>query len=325
MNRIIRAAELGHANNFQMMGMFMPDTRVEGLETALVYGRADNSTTPIVMASVDASSAVYKGSFELEKAFAHEFNDFHFSLLLGDWAQVFMTIIGLLVIVFALTGMYMWWPKRNVLRKATKMQTKGKLIGLLHNWHGLAGIWLSLIVLYFVITGAALSQPDWFDALLSRMDDPPAWEEKFKQDCGETVSLAQAEKMALAAFPNRKISSFFNVVGETQKYVFTLKGEHDIDRRMGDATAHVHARCEGQMFTSSLASEALPVKIGNQLLSLHGGHIFGPFSELFNIFAGVALAVLSSSGIFLFVKMTLPVSRRRGRLYNEPKNVRDRL
>ena len=308
---VIRAAEAGHGNNFTPFGMFMPDTRVENLETALVYGSADNAETGIIMVSVDATTAEYKGSFELHHAFAHEFNDFHFSLLMGDGAQLFMAVIGLLVIAFAITGIYMWWPKRNLFKKATRIQTKGKLSALFYNWHGLSGVWLSLFMLYFALTGTALSQSDWFSSVLSQMEDPIEWENKFKQDCGDTVTIDQAAKMALSAFPDRKISSLSLVNGEMQKYVFTLKGDSDFDKRMGDAMAQVHAKCEGQMYTSSLDQEPASVKVGNQMLSLHGGHIFGPFNEVVNILTGLALALLSVSGIYVFLTTTLPISRKR--------------
>ena len=322
LSKILNAAEAGHGNNFSAFGMFMPDTRVENLETALVYGAADNAETGIMMVSVDAATAQYKGSFELHHAFAHEFNDFHFSLLMGDGMKVFMAIIGLLLIAFAMSGIYMWWPKRNAWRKATKLQTKGKLLSLFYNWHGLAGIWLSLFIIYFSLTGTALSQSDWFSSVLATMEDPIEWEEKFKQDCGEVIELDDAASMALGAFPDKQISSVSFVKGEMQKYVFTLKGENDIDRRMGDAMAQVHSSCSDLMYTTSLSKEPLSVKIGNQMLSLHGGHIFRSFSVVFNLVAGMTLVLLSVSGIVVFFKSTLPASNRR-RLKNNAKKVID--
>ena len=89
------------------------------------------------------------------------------------------------------------------------------------------------------------------------------------------------------------------------------KGANDWDKRMGDAMAQVHAKCKDQIYTSTLSQEPVSVKLGNQMLSLHGGHIFGPFAEVINVITGLALSLLSISGIYVFLKTTLPVSRKR--------------
>ncbi|MEM6409987.1 MAG: PepSY-associated TM helix domain-containing protein, partial [Pseudomonadota bacterium] len=80
---VVETAERDHAPGFETMGMFMPDTRVEGLQTALAYG-TEPGNDEIVMVSVNPVTGAYKGDFVLEHAFAHELNDFHFSLLMGE-------------------------------------------------------------------------------------------------------------------------------------------------------------------------------------------------------------------------------------------------
>ncbi|MEM8827107.1 MAG: PepSY domain-containing protein, partial [Pseudomonadota bacterium] len=126
---IVRAAEAGHPE-LETAGLFMPDTRIEGLETALVHGPSSAAETGYMMVSVDAGTATYKGHFELHHLFAHEFNDFHFSLLMGDAAQTVIAIVGMLLIVFVLTGLYMWWPrgKGASALKLFKVQTNGRLV-----------------------------------------------------------------------------------------------------------------------------------------------------------------------------------------------------
>lgn len=318
---IIQAAEDGHPGEFQTLGMFMPDTRVEGLETALVYGFVPEVQGDVMMASVDAGTATYQGSFQLGKAFAHEFNDFHFSLLMGGWAQTFLAVIGVLIIVFALTGIYLWWPSQGrVLDKATRLQRRGRLSSLFFNWHGLSGIWLALFAMFFALTGTALSKSDWFGPLLGQVDDPAEWEARFQTDCGDNVTPSEAGRAALAAFPGRSISSLIIVNDEQQKYILQLKGPGDIDGRFGDATAHVHATCAGQIWTTTLGDEDVPTKLGGQMLSLHGGHVFGPFAEFFTVLTGLALAFLSGTGIYLFFTRTLPLQRSR-RLNGLPRRA----
>ncbi|MEM8773287.1 MAG: PepSY-associated TM helix domain-containing protein [Pseudomonadota bacterium] len=311
---IIEAAERDHPLGLETLGLFMPDTRVEGLETALVYGFEPGSEE-IIMVSVDPVTAAYKGDFILHHAFAHELNDFHFSLLMGPWAQIFIAIIGVLMIAFTLTGLYMWWPRGGVRKrdKLLKVQTKGKLVPKMFNWHGLSGVWLGALTLLFAVTGVGLSQPDWLGPAISNVDEPAAWDARFKEDCGDTVTLRQAADQAQAAFPGRAITMVNIASGEENKYLFNLRGPGDWNVRFGDAYAEVHAQCAGEMWTTTLGDQDTPTIFGELMLSLHGGHIFGVFKEVSVVLTGLALMLLSGTGVYVFFKRTLPASRSRRR------------
>ncbi|MEM9617958.1 MAG: PepSY-associated TM helix domain-containing protein [Pseudomonadota bacterium] len=311
---IVETAERDHPPGFRAFGMFMPDTRVEGLKTALAYG-FEPGKQEMVMVSVDPVTAEYKGDFVLHHAFAHELNDFHFSLLMGEWAQIFIAIIGILMIAFLLTGLYMWWPRGGTRKrdKLLKVQTKGKLTPKMFNWHGLVGVWLGALTLLFTITGVGLSEPDWLGPLRSQIDEPVEWDARFKQDCGDTVTLRQAADQARAAFPDRAISSTFLARGEENKYVFNLRGPRDWNVRFGDARAEVHMQCAGEMWTTTLGKQNAPTIFGELMLSLHGGHIFGVFKEISVVLTGLALMLLSGTGVYVFFKRTLPASRSRRR------------
>lgn len=311
---LIEVAERAHIPGFEAMGMFMPDTRVEGLETALVYG-TEPGNDEIVMISVDPTTAEYKGDFILHHAFAHELTDFHFSLLLGEWGATFMAIIGILMALFALTGIYMWWPRGSTRMrdKLLKVQTKGRLVPKLFNWHGLAGIWLGALTLLFTVSGIGIIKPDWLGPALSQIDEPASWDARFKHDCGDAVTLRQAADQALAVFPDRSISGVNIVRGEEEKYIFSLRKPGDWNVRFGDAHAEVHARCADEIWATTLTEQNAPAIFGALLLTLHGGHIFGWFAEISVIAAGLALMLLSGSGVYVFFKRTLPGSRARKR------------
>ncbi|MEM9743908.1 MAG: PepSY-associated TM helix domain-containing protein [Pseudomonadota bacterium] len=307
---IIRAGAEGHPAGLQTLGVFMPDTRVEGLETALVYGSAPDAEHGVMMTSVDPVSATYKGSFELHDAFAHEFNDFHFSLLMGEWAQIFIAVIGVLMIGFALTGLYLWWPRggTSARKKIVRLQTDGKLVPRMFNWHGLAGAWLGGLILLFAITGIGLSEPEWLGPLVSQIDEPAEWDARFKQDCGDTITPQQAADQALSAYPGRHISMLTITTGKEAKYQISLRAPGDWNVRFGDVVAEVHARCAGEMWTTSLNEHGAPEIFGTLMLSLHGGHIFGIFQETLTVLTGLALILLSGTGVYVFFKRTLPAS-----------------
>lgn len=310
--KVVETAERDHAPGFETMGMFMPDTRVEGLQTALAYG-TEPGNDEIVMVSVNPVTGAYKGDFVLEHAFAHELNDFHFSLLMGEWGTTFMAIIGVLMVAFTVTGLYMWWPRggTRIRDKLSRVQTKGRLVPLMFNWHGLAGVWLGALTLLFTITGIGLSKPDWLGPAASRIDEPAVWDARFKQDCGDEVTFRQAADQALAAFPGHHITMVHFVQGDEARYQINLREAGDWNVRFGDAYAEVHARCLNETWITTLGDQGASTIFGSLLLSLHGGHIFGAFAEVSVILTGLALMLLSGSGVYVFFKRTLPASRSR--------------
>ncbi|MEM7665513.1 MAG: PepSY-associated TM helix domain-containing protein [Pseudomonadota bacterium] len=311
---IVQAAQEQHPAGLEPMVLFMPDTRVEGMETAMVFGsETAEGGLQGIMTTVDPTTATYKGSFDLHDAFAHEFNDFHFSLLMGDWAATFIAVIGVLMILFTLTGLYLWWPRGSARKrdKILKVQTKGKLVPKMFNWHGLAGIWLGALTLLFAITGVGLSEPDWLGPAIAQVDEPPAWDARFKENCGDTVTFRQAADQAMAAFPGREIASANWARGEENKYVFTLRQAGDWNVRFGDAHAEVHAQCVNEMWTTTLGEQNAPAIFGDLMLSLHGGHIFGVFAEVSVVLTGLALMILSATGVLVFFKRTLPAQAAR--------------
>ncbi|MEO0499525.1 MAG: PepSY-associated TM helix domain-containing protein [Pseudomonadota bacterium] len=308
---IIAAAEAGHPQ-LQTAGLFMPDTRIEGLETALVHGPSAAAETGYMMVSVDAGTATYKGAFELHHLFAHEFNDFHFSLLMGDVLQTIIAIVGVLLIVFVLTGLYLWWPRRGSAgRKLIDFRRRGRLLPVLFNWHGLAGIWIGILVLLYAVTGIGLSKPDWLGPATAQVDEPAAWDARFRTDCGDSVTASQAAAQALAAFPGHEITSFDIVRGDENKYMVSLRDAGDWNVRFGDAHAEVHAQCAGEMWTTTLAQQNAPAIFGTLMLSLHGGHIFGALQEVATVLTGLGLMLLSGSGVYIFFKRTLPAQASR--------------
>lgn len=312
-SEIIAAAEAGHPG-YQVRGVMMPDTRMENIETVLTWGMATdaNGDPGVFLASLDPATAEYKGSFDLHDMFAHEFNDFHFTLLAGDVGKFVMSILAILLCLFALSGIYLWWPRKGgALAKALTVERKGRWHSLWFNWHGLAGIWLGLIVFFYSITGLALSEREWFGPLLSNIEDPIEWETRFREeDCGDTVTIDQAVAMAQAAFPTRQLSQFNIVTGDQFKYVIGMRGPSDMDARFGDAQAQVHMKCDNAMWTTTLSESDLPTAIGSQMLSLHGAHFMpGHWPAIITALTGIALTLLGISGIYLFAKRTIPSTK----------------
>jgi len=78
----------------------------------------------------------------------------HSDLLLGVTGDRLLEIAAGLTIVLIVTGVYLWWPRTNALAALLPdLRQKGR--ALWRSLHASVGIWLSVILLLFLLTGMA--------------------------------------------------------------------------------------------------------------------------------------------------------------------------
>ncbi|XPF93225.1 PepSY-associated TM helix domain-containing protein [Colwellia sp. RE-S-Sl-9] len=310
---LIASAVKGYEDNFQTVGVLMPHSRVEEVETAMVFVMPTGSQASegIRMLSVDPWNAQYKGDFPLSGAFAHELIDFHHSLLLGNPGIIFVCVLSILLIFFALTGLYLWWPKHNnIWRKATTLNFHDGIKKTCFSLHAWFGVWSSLLVIYFCLTGLALAKPDWFSPLLSPPSYAPPTSAGFAKQCGNNITPSDAEAAGNKYFPNKKLATFFMPNTENGPYMLTYKSNDDENKRDGDGRIYVHASCSDLVHIERAELSKASVRITGMLLSLHGGYTFGkPIGNMLVLLTGLSLIILVVTGMVKFFTRTK--SRRR--------------
>lgn len=305
LDRIIAAARAGHGAPFQMIGVLMPDSRVAGLEVAMPFGVPEGGggfedTTMLV---VDPWRASYQGQFLLDDAFGHQVIHFHHELFAGDAGATIVSVLGLLLVAFALTGLWLWWPRDGqVWRKARRLELRGGPRRALFALHGWTGIWLALLIVFFGITGTATAKPGWFGLPALAEAPPPA----LMQPCGSAVTPGQAARAAQALHPRARLASVGLPAEPGAPYRFGFKRGGDLDRIDGDLVVLASASCPGRLHTIDAASRPVAEQAAKMMLSLHGGYSFGGLlGDLLVILTGLMLVLSSVSGVYAFVTRTL--------------------
>lgn len=310
---LIASATKGYEDNFQTVGVLMPNSRVEGIETAMVFVMPTGSQASegIRMLSIDPWSAQFKGDFPLSGAFAHELIDFHHSLLLGDPGIIFVCILAILLIFFVITGLYIWLPKYNKnWRKSTPLNFRRgikKACFSLHTWFG---VWGALFIIYFCLTGLALAKPGWFSPLLSPPNYAPPISAGFEKICNDRITPDDAETVGNKQFPSKTLATFFMPNVENGPYMLTYRSSDDNNKRDGDGRIFIHASCKGLMHIERAELSKTSVQVTDMLLSLHGGYSFGKaLGPILVVFTGLSLIILVVTGVVKFFTRT--ISRRR--------------
>ncbi len=283
----------------------MERTRFE-VEAALVFGAAteDGGTTRSVGVALDPYRNTYLGTFNSDESWVRFIISFHDSLLLGDNGKITVALLGVLLIVFAATGIYQWWPRQGKpWRKATTFKLSGSRYGNLFQLHGLIGLWSIPFVVIWAFTGAYLLKPDWFGNMLPRLpsEPPPAVVSEFTAACqGGSVSPGEAAARGQAAFPDARFTSLIMPSNERPYYGLTLERRGDYDKLRGDIRVWVSSVCIDRIHTHELDSSAIRASLGAMVSSIHFGHTFGWLGTPVIVMTGLMICVGSVVGFLVW-------------------------
>ncbi|WP_099181549.1 PepSY-associated TM helix domain-containing protein [Gluconobacter frateurii] len=171
----VRAA-LSAVPDSHFLAYELPETRSSAVRVIV-----DHQDTAIRVFVNPTSCRVLKQVPE-EERFERIIFKLHGQLLLGNTGSIIMEMVASWTIVLIATGLYLWWPRRAQSLGGVfypRITRKGRL-----RWrdlHAVTGIWISLFLLLFLVSGLPWSFV-WGHALsrvetqISRMTTIPDWE-----------------------------------------------------------------------------------------------------------------------------------------------------
>ncbi|WP_299778565.1 PepSY domain-containing protein [uncultured Roseobacter sp.] len=104
------------------------------------------------MVAVDPYTATVIDTFPRRSGWYDFADNLHGNLMLGVTGDRMLETAASLAMVLIATGLYMWWPRGTGWRTAL-LPTLARGRGLWKSLHGVVGIWISLILVFFLISG----------------------------------------------------------------------------------------------------------------------------------------------------------------------------
>ncbi|MEL0629817.1 PepSY domain-containing protein [Psychromonas aquatilis] len=253
----------------------------------------------------------------------------HGTFMIGDTGDKLIEIAISFTVLLVITGAYLWWPRGSTTLKESLKISCNKGRAFWKDLHSVIGIWVSIILLFFCISGLAWASV-WGGSMLQ------AWSTFPMQQSATSVSsklthndlnvkgLKQIpwglEQAALPESANTntpdvigldKIVSQSKALGFTQFQVFFPKGEtgvytasassmsKDIENATDDRTVHFD-QYTGEVIVDigyqdySLAAKAMAVGI-----SLHMGQ-WGVLNYIVNTLFCLAVIMICITGIVMW-------------------------
>ncbi len=244
----------------------------------------------------------------------------HGELLGGRYGSAVVELAASWLIALIVSGLYLWWPRRRSWSRAFFPRLDFSTRRWLRDMHGAAGLWLSSIVLVFLLsglpwTGVWGSAFDRVRALVrsgsvdehgqhaaggaapwsrSSSDEAGARAE-WKPDPAASISLqdivdrAARESLAppVEIAPPSASSAVWTVRSMTQ-------------RRPDRVTLAYDAASGEELERTTFAAQGPLDRLVSYGISIHEGQLFGPLNQLFGLLVALGVIGMSVSGVVMW-------------------------
>ncbi|BBK34888.1 putative iron-regulated membrane protein [Stella humosa] len=285
--------------------------------SVLMKDRFGPGSQPFQEAFVDPGSARLLGVRAPEDRLVGFLIGLHAHLLVGDhsWGETAVGFLGIALILFCASGLYMWWPRRGGLRGAVTVRAGQGSYWFNYDLHKLAGALMVVPLLASGLTGLVLVFPGYVRPPLKAVMDtpPPPRAPRSEAVAGVSpIAVDHAVAIALATLPDAVPTMVQVPQGPAANGTIQVRLRRPDDRRQhyADGGAVVHVDRFSGAVRAVFRSEERPVGgrlLHEWILPTHTGEIAGLAGRVLMCLAGLAPALLFGTGLFLWLR------RRRAR------------
>ena len=229
--------------------------------------------------------------------------DLHYNLLLGASGKIVMAIVGGLLLVSLLSGLYLWWPAANKWRSALTFKAHTSIQRWVYDSHKLSGVYSLIVMLMLAITGIALEIPQYFNPLIEVFSPLQAAPKPLSQLTGSVrISLDKAVEAAQQQFPDARLCWIETPHDATGSYRINLRQAGEPSRRFPKTNIWV------DQYSAQILAIQNPnqFKAGDSVLSwfhpLHSGEALAMPGRLLVLLTGLLCPMLVVTGCWRWLQ-----------------------
>lgn len=237
---------------------------------------------------------------------------FHANFFLGKTGEWLVGILGLILVVFVISGIYIWLPKINI-RNKLKLTFSGKVSH--QKLHHQIGLLLSLPLIISALTGF-LTVFDLSYVLMKNLRNDPVRPEELTK---VTACNFENDMSAIGTLNETHLKNLISIhlCGKKNAYLRVSYGVSD--RHPTNGYSRILIDPETQKIVQSFDSKQDPGSWNIKRLfiyPLHSGELFGLFGKTIVFLSGLGLMLIFITGLLL----TLHRAKRSRLIHNNTIN-----
>lgn len=237
--------------------------------------------------------------------------DLHAHLMAGEAGERVGGVVGLLGVLLAATGLVLWWPARRRLSLSNLFPRDLSRRTLLV-WHRDLGVIFAPLLLLLLLTGSGLVFYSAARTVLNGVvgmaagpvDTPPEGPAGLPRRPLDAEMLARVQ----GAFPDARVVFYYPPRGDVTVHGFRVKRPCELHP---NGRTYVYLDLAGEVVrTADACALAVGDRAANAMYPLHAGKADSAAYKLAVFLGGLALAILSLTGVVTYLKR-VPTGGRR--------------
>lgn len=230
----------------------------------------------------------------------------HRYLVAGETGKTLIAASGLVMLVVALSGLFVWWPKatRSAWRMALTVRHGGSWPRFNFSLHRAAGFFAVPVLLVLGFSGAHFNQPAWIAPVINAVAPLPPAGKAVNRSARSLPQIAPAEavRAAQAAIPQGRVSRLSLPAKADAPYEVRLRQPGELREGDGATRVSIDAR-DGRVLkvVDPLRPQGGEAVV-NWLFPLHSGEAFGTAGRVFISAFGLMPLVFFVTGLFIWSK-----------------------
>ncbi len=310
MAKIIEAAETSHGGK----AMSVTKPRVEnGVWTAWFSKRTEDGRK-FVGVYVDPHSLKVTGQRTWGEDLLSWTYRLHYQLVADTTGAIIVGVVGLILMISLISGVYLWWPLWKHSWRAAFMIRGGSRFN--YDLHKTLGIGSLVFLFVLAFTGVYMEFPFLVKPLVTAFSEETEEPRRLKSEASESqqaISADEALEIAQQHFPNATFDHLHPPRGEEGTYEVAFRQPHEVQKTFG----------RSQVFLDQYSGEVLAIRNPDEFTAadtffawqfpLHSGEAFGMVGRWLVFITGFIPAILYVTGFILWWRRRSSLNKKNQR------------
>lgn len=231
----------------------------------------------------------------------------HYTLLAGNTGKTLVGFMGLLLLLFCITGLVLWWPRnarRGRWKRAFSIHRNGNRFRFYFDLHKVIGIYFLPLLLVIAFSGVTLVFPLQVEAVVGTLlpIEPRPALPRSHADSGTPLDPDTIADIGRHDFPGGELKRIYLPRDAGDSYGLSFRAAGEPWSNYGASFVRLDQYSGEVLMRQNVTETAL----GNQVLRwqfpLHNGDALGLFGRWLVLLAGLTPGLLFVTGVYLWWK-----------------------
>ena len=226
--------------------------------------------------------------------------DLHYTLLFGATGKIIMSIVGGLLLLSLLSGVYLWWPCSGKWQGAFTLKPRASRQRFIYDLHKLAGVYGLVVMLVLTFTGICLEIPEYANPIIgffSVLEEPPKPQSLPPPATRSIITIDKAVSIAQTVFPEAELSWIETPHDPQGSFRINLHQAGEPSRRFPKTNVWI------DQYSGNILKVHYPIEFTagdtfiHWLHPLHSGEAFDMPGRLLVLLTGLSCPILFVTGV----------------------------